>query len=256
MRLLSILYFFFCAVYVQAEIRLPDILSDGIVLQCETEFTIYGWASPGEIVTLTFKGEKFNAITGKDRKWNVDLPAQEAGGPFEMVFRGENEIRIRNFLFGDVWICSGQSNMVLPMERVKERYPDEIAGADYPEIRNFFIPTKTNLNGPVEDLAPGTWKETNPEDVLTFGAVAYFFAKKIYSEFQVPIGLINASVGGTPIEARISEDGFTDFPEILKTIEQNKDSGYIDSLRKQQGTSRPRQSAEKGLRENPKRFEY
>jgi sialate O-acetylesterase len=247
--------FLFVSTLVRAEVKLPVIFSDGIVLQRDTKLNISGWATPGEKVTLTFKGKKYNSKTGNDGKWSIEIPAQKAGGPHEMAFKGTNEIKVSNILFGDVWVCAGQSNMVLPMERVKEKYPGEIATANYPEIRNFFIPTSTNLNGAQEDLPPGTWKEANPKDVLTFGAVAYFFAKKVYEKYKIPIGLINASVGGTPIEAWISEQGFQNFPEILKTIEQNKDSVYIASLKGSQEIFKPKKPQDKGMLESPKWFD-
>jgi len=214
-----------------AAIKLPAIFSDGIVLQRDTKLNITGWASPGEKVTLVFKGKTFKTKANSEGNWTIELPPQNAGGPYEMTFIGKNKITVTNILFGDVWLCSGQSNMVLPMERVKEKYPDEIATANYPEIRNFFISTKTNLDGAQSDLPPGTWKEANPTDVLTFGAATYFFAKKIYSKYKIPIGIINSSVGGTPIEAWISKEGFYQFPEILKTIKQNTDPAYVASLK-------------------------
>ncbi|HRX11001.1 MAG TPA: sialate O-acetylesterase [Draconibacterium sp.] len=245
----------FASTFLSAEIKLPVIFSDGIVLQRDTKLNISGWATPGEKVVLTFNGKKYNTKTGKDGKWNIEIPAQKAGGPHEMAFKGTNEIKVNNILFGDVWLCAGQSNMVLPMERVKEKYPGEIATANYPEIRNFFIPTSTNLNGPQEDLPPGTWKEANPKDVLTFGAVAYFFAKKVYEKYKIPIGLINASVGGTPIEAWISEQGFQNFPEILKTIGQNKDSVYLSTLKSASEIFKPKPLQDKGMLESPKWFD-
>ena len=106
----------------------------------------------------------------------------------------------------------GQSNMVTPMERVKEKYPEEIANAQYPEIRNFFIATVTDLQETRKDLPSGKWMAANPQDVLAFGAVSYFFAHEIHEKHQVPIGIINASVGGTPIEAWISEEGLKELP--------------------------------------------
>ena len=245
----------FASTFLSAEIKLPVIFSDGIVLQRDTKLNISGWATPGEKVVLTFNGKKYNTKTGKDGKWNIEIPAQKAGGPHEMAFKGTNEIKLNNILFGDVWICAGQSNMVLPMERVKEKYPGEIATANYPEIRNFFIPTSTNLNGAQEDLQPGNWKEANPKDVLTFGAVAYFFAKKVYEKYKIPIGLINASVGGTPIEAWISEQGFQNFPEILKTIGQNKDSVYLSTLKSASEIFKPKPLQDKGMLESPKWFD-
>ena len=117
---------FFIVSVVHADIKLPVIFSDGIVLQRDTKFTVKGWASPNEKITLSFDGKKYSAKTDNNGNWVIELPPYEAGGPYEMVFKGKNEIKVRNILFGDVWLCSGQSNMVLPMERVKERYPDEI----------------------------------------------------------------------------------------------------------------------------------
>lgn len=246
---------FFIVTVAFAEIKLPVIFNDGIVLQRDTKLDISGWASFNENVSLTFNGKTYKTKANKTGNWTIELPPQKAGGPFEMLLKGQNEIKVSNILFGDVWLCSGQSNMVLPMERVKEKYPDEIATADYPEIRNFFIPTSTNLNGAQADLPPGAWKEANPTDVLTFGAVAYFFARKIYSKYKIPIGIINASVGGTPIEAWISEEGFYEFPEILKTIEQNKDADYIESLKSSGKPWEKPELKDKGLLENPKWME-
>ena len=107
---------------VSAEIKVPSLLSDGLVLQRDTEFVLRGWGAPGEKVTLRFKGKSYKTKTTTNGTWSFKLPPQIAGGPYEMVLQGENEIKISNILFGDVWLCSGQSNMVLPMERVKEKY--------------------------------------------------------------------------------------------------------------------------------------
>jgi sialate O-acetylesterase len=218
------------ALSLQAEIRLPQLISDGAVLQRETSVRLWGWASPGEAVVLTFNHKKFRTVADGGGNWQILLPPQKAGGPCEMIFRGKNELRVRDILFGDVWVCAGQSNMVLPMERVKEKYPEEITGANYPEIRHFFIPTLTNLQSPREDLPSGNWKAATPENVLRFSATAWFFAKTIYEKYHIPIGLINASVGGTPIEAWISEEGLKQFPELLETVERNKDTAYIRSV--------------------------
>ncbi len=254
-KILLLLLLLFSIFIIRGAIKLPVIFGNGIVLQRDVKLNISGWADPGEKVTLIFNAKKYSAKSGKEGKWSIELPPQKAGGPFEMVFKGQNEIRVNNILFGDVWLCAGQSNMVLPMERVKEKYPEEIAGANFPEIRNFFIPTKTNLEGPAVDLPPGTWKEANPRDILTFGAVSYFFAKKIYLKYKVPIGLINASVGGTPIEAWISEAGLAGFPELEKTIAQNKDTNYVALQKSLRDSFRPSQPKDRGMLESPKWFE-
>lgn len=239
----------------KAEIKLPRLMSDGIVLQRDSKIKLWGWATPGETVTITFQKKKFVAKTNQAGKWQTILPPQKAGGPYDLVFKGRNEIKISHVLFGDVWVCAGQSNMVIPMERVKERYPEEIAQANFPEIRNFVIPTLTNLEKPCEDLPSGEWKSANPKDVLGFSAVAYFFAKKIYEKYHVPIGIINSSVGGTPIEAWISEQGFKEFPEIEQIIRKNKSSSYIDSLMSKRPKPIQKEIQDKGLTENPKWFE-
>jgi sialate O-acetylesterase len=238
-----------------AEIKLPQLLSDGVVLQRDTKVKLWGWASPEESVALTFRKNKFRTKADQSGRWMILLPSQKAGGPYELVFKGTNEIKVSNVLFGDVWVCSGQSNMVIPMERVKEKYPDEIASANYPEIRNFFIPTLTNLEKPIEDLPSGEWKSANPIDVLGFSAVAYFFAKKLYEKYHVPIGIINSSVGGTPIEAWISEQGYKQFPEIEQIIRKNKSTSYIDSLMNKRPKPVQKEVQDKGLNENPKWYE-
>src|SRR3982750_274897 len=113
--------------------------------------------------------------------------------------------------------------MVHQMELHRDLYESDIAQANFPEIRHFFIPTLTQLQSPQTDLPTGFWKSANPKDVAQFSAVAYFFARTLYEKYHVPIGLINSSVGGTPIEAWTSENGLREFPALLGRIEKNKD---------------------------------
>ncbi len=151
----------------------------------------------------------------------------KAGGPYLMDI---NHIIIQDILIGDVWFCSGQSNMVLPMERVKEKYPEEIAKADYPQIRNFFIPTASGISKVHDDLPPGKWKAADPKNVLDFGAATWFFAKQLYDKYHVPIGIINSSVGGTPIQAWISEEGLKNISAYTDRLKVLKDTAYMNSL--------------------------
>ncbi len=233
-----------------AQIKLPQIISDGLVLQREQQNRIRGWASAGEEVTLRFKGETFHTTADGAGDWEIVLPPQAAGGPYDLTFHGRNEVFVKDVLFGDVWLCAGQSNMVLPMERVKEKYPDEIAGVQFPGIRNFFIGTYTNLQEARQDLPAGSWRSANPQDVLAFGAVSYFFAREIHETQHVPIGIINASVGGTPIEAWISEGGLRGFPGLLDIIQQNKDTAHVHELVRRTKANRViREEADKGLLE-------
>jgi sialate O-acetylesterase len=120
--------------------------------------------------------------------------------------------------------------MVLNMERVKEKYPDDIASANFQEIRNFFIPTASDVTSLHSDLPPGKWVSASPENVLGFGALTFFFARSIYEEYKVPIGIINSSVGGTPIEAWTSEEGLKEFPQLIARIDKLKDTSYLNPI--------------------------
>ena len=213
-----------------AQVKLPGLVRDSMVLQRDTKVKLWGWAGKAEKIHIKFNGKSFKTSADAEGNWAILLPPMKAGGPYTMNITAGNKITLKDILIGDVWICSGQSNMVLPMERVKEKYPDEIAGANYPEIRHFFIPTLTDLQKPKNDLPTGYWKPANPTEVLLFSATAYFFAKTIYEKYHVPIGLINASVGGTPVEAWISEDGLKTFPELVSRIEKNKDTANVNSM--------------------------
>ena len=215
---------------VNGNVNLPVLVSDGMVLQRDTKVIIWGWASPGEKVQVKFNRKTISTLTDSGGNWKVSLPPMKAGGPYSMEIKGNNTIMINDILFGDVWFCSGQSNMVLNMERVKEKYPDDIATANFPEIRNFFIPTASDIITIHKDLPAGKWISASPENVPGFGAVTYFFARSIYLEYKVPIGIINSSVGGTPIEAWISEEGLKEFPQLKSRIEKLKDTAFLNPI--------------------------
>src|SRR5258706_9868079 len=203
-----------------AQVKLPRLVRDSMVLQRDSKINIWGWAVKNEKVSIRFNGKTYKTKALADGKWLIVLPPMKAGGPFTMDISGSNKIILKDILIGDVWICSGQSNMVHQMGLHSVRYANEVANASYPEIRHFWIPTMTDLQGPRDDLPTGYWKSANPKDVPDFSAVAYFFARKIYEKYHVPIGLINASVGGTPIEAWTSEQGLQAFPALQTIIPQ------------------------------------
>ena len=232
------------------QVKLPRLVRDSMVLQRDSKINIWGWASKNEKVSIKFNGKNYKTTTGADGKWLVQLSPMKAGGPYTMDVAGSNKISLKDILIGDVWICSGQSNMVHQMGLHNVRYANEVANANYPQIRHFWIPTMTDMKGPHDDLPTGYWKSANPYDVLDFSAVAYFFARMIYEKYHVPIGLINASVGGTPIEAWTSEEGLKEFPAIQTTIQKNKDTAYINGLARRafaNNPNRPAQTKDKGL---------
>jgi sialate O-acetylesterase len=230
LRLIVLLSILFACPLAHAEIRLPRLISDGMVMQRDTEANVWGWASPGEQITVRFQDKVYNAITDQDGNWSATLPAMKAGGPYTMKVEGANTIEVKDILIGDVWICSGQSNMALPMERVKERYTSVIANSENTAIRHFFLSTQYDFKKRHEDIPSGSWMSATPENVLRFSATAYFFARSLYDKYKVPIGLINASVGGSPAEAWLSADALKKFPEHLREAERFKNDALVDSI--------------------------
>ncbi|WP_342648165.1 sialate O-acetylesterase [Mucilaginibacter sp. CSA2-8R] len=239
--------------------RLPQLVSDGMVLQRDQKINIWGWASPGEKLKVNFKGKTYKATTGADGKWMLQMPAIEAGGPYSMTINASNHVQLKDILVGDVWFCAGQSNMVTPMERVKERYPDEIANANYPQIRNFFVPTASDVIKEHNDLPPGKWMPATPVNVMNFGAVSYFMAKQLHLKYHVPIGIINSSVGGTPIQAWISKDGYRELPAYTNRLKQFSDSAFVNKINRpvqpRPAASAPFVQQDKGLAEPVKWFD-
>lgn len=216
----------------QAQVRLPQLVRDSMVLQRDVNVKIWGWAKSNEKVVVHFNKKKYQTKADVEGNWSVFLPPTKAGGPYSLDIVASNSITLKDILFGDVWLCSGQSNMVHQMNIHDVTYAKEIAQANYPQIRQFWVPTLTNLQAPKNDLPSGNWKAAVGEDVRPFSAVAYFYAKQLFEKYHVPIGIINASVGGTPIEAWISEEGLKDFSQISLNIKKNKDTAYINNLSK------------------------
>lgn len=241
-----------------SQVQLPRLIRDSMVLQRDQQVNIWGWASAGERVVVKFNGKQYKTKADATGNWKIHLPPTKAGGPYNMEISGKNKITLQNILFGDVWFCSGQSNMVHQMNIHDITYAEDIKTANYPGIRQFLVPVANSLEGPKSNLANGSWKPAVGEDVRPFSAVAYFFAKKIYEKYHIPIGIINASVGGTPIEAWTSEEGLKEFPALQTTIQKNKDTAYINELNRRAfstTTNRPQQITDKGLAETPKWFE-
>lgn len=214
----------------KAQVKLPALIRDSMVLQRNDTIRIYGWASPGEKISVKFNRKNYSTRAGADGQWKVNLAPMKAGGPYTMEIRGRNQIVLKDILIGDVFLCSGQSNMVHQLRLHQTRYDSEIREANFPMIRNFTIPNAAMLNDPAHDLAGGHWKSANPRDVMEFSVVAYFFALDLYQRYKIPIGIINASVGGTPIEAWMSEEAIKDLPSVDAVLQKNKDTGYVNQL--------------------------
>ncbi len=198
-----------------AEVKLPQIFSDDMVLQQKTQAPVWGWAEPGEKVTVTLGDAKAEATTNEQGKWMTKIQTPGAGGPMTLVIKGKNEIALKNVLMGEVWVCSGQSNMqwsVAASTNAKE----EIENAKYPKIRLFTVPSAKEMPQPEPQADLGLdlqWTECTPQSVPGFSAVAYFFGRKLQQELDVPIGLINTSWGGTICEAWTSKPALESDPD-------------------------------------------
>jgi sialate O-acetylesterase len=186
---------------------------------------IWGWADPGEQVVVTFNENKVEAAADADGNWLVKLPALEAGGPFEMTITGKNTIQLTDILVGEVWIGSGQSNMEMGIGAVKDG-PQEVAAANYPNIRLFMVPN-VPAGQPQADCN-GSWQVCTPESIAAggwsgFSAAAYFFGREIHQQLNVPVGLMDASWGGTAVEPWTPPVGFEQVPSLqnfVNTINQ------------------------------------
>jgi len=204
-----------------ADVKLPAVIADNMVLQQKTNAPIWGWADPGEKIAIATSWKKSaKTTTGKDGKWKLKLKTPKAGGPYDITITGNNTIKLQNVLIGEVWICSGQSNMQWSMANTENAKKD-IAAANKPNIRLFTV--KREIADQPKDDCKGNWSQCSPETVAQFSAVAYFFGKHLNDELDIPIGLVNTSWGGTLAEAWTRKEILEkdkDFLPILQRHEQ------------------------------------
>ncbi len=216
-----------------ANVRLPKIFSDNMVLQRNQPIPVWGWADAKERISLQFNKQTKIITAGKDGKWLVKLDPEPEGGPYQLVVKGKTSITVSNILVGEVWVCSGQSNMEMPIAGWGKvnNYEQEIADADYPQIRQFLV-TKAVSPTPKDDVAGGDWKPCSPATAGDFTAAGYFFARELYKQLHIPIGLINTSWGGTMVETWISRGAFEHSDEFKPMIAKMS-SGDLDLMAKQ-----------------------
>ena len=194
-----------------ADVKPNSLFTDGAVLQRGQPVPVWGTARDGEKVTVEFANQKATTTAAADGKWSVSLKPLKAGGPFSMTIIGDNSVTVNNLLVGEVWVCSGQSNMEWPFVRAHNA-KEEGPKATFPKIRMFTVERKPSLKPLVE--AAGTWVECSPETVGNFSAVGYFFARDLYQKLGIPVGMIHTSWGGTPAQSWMSVEGFGADPEL------------------------------------------
>ncbi len=233
------------------EVKLPHLISNGMVLQRNQEIRIWGWADAGESVKVEFEGKSKTAMAGPKGNWELVFPAMEAGGPYAMLISGnDNGFKLGEIWLGDVWICSGQSNMELTMERVAPMFPGEFERSPNPQIRYFDVPDDYNFQKENKDTKGGKWIEAGPENLKEFSAVAYFFAKHLQARYKIPIGLINSSVGGSPIQSWIRKQELKSFPNDYQEAEKFSDPKVIEEI--QENDRAKRDAWQKELMEKDK----
>lgn len=236
--------FLIISILSNANVRMPLIFSDGMVLQRDKQIPIWGFADANESVEIHFNKQIKKTQADKNGKWTVNLSAEKAGGPFELIIIGKNRITIQNVLVGEVWICSGQSNMEFQVYKTMNA-EKEIADSNYPMIRHFGV--AQDLSGtPKDDFKQGKWEAANKETVGNFTAVGYYFARKLYAELKIPIGIINTSWGGTNVETWTSREAFQNSPEFkamiadvpvvdIDSVFEIYKKSVLDNLKKVQG---------------------
>jgi sialate O-acetylesterase len=212
------------------QVKLPKLISDGMVLQRDIKIKIWGWSAPEEKIIIDFINKKYKVKANKQGEWKLQLPVLKPGGPYAMKIQASNSIEINDILIGDVWLCSGQSNMAMTVGSVSDLYQNEITTAENKFIRNFEVPREYEFNVKRTDLSGGSWSAANPATVVQFSAAAYFFAKELYTKYQIPIGMIHSSYGGTPIHAWLSEEALKPFPESYKEIAGLKNPEFVKSI--------------------------
>ncbi|MFD0797304.1 sialate O-acetylesterase [Maribacter chungangensis] len=204
--------------FAYADITLPRIFGDNMVLQRESEVYLYGWASPNETFNITtgWDGKTIEVKTGINAKWRVQVTTPKAGGPYEIEFNGnKNTIKLKNVLIGEVWLASGQSNMEWSANSGIVDAATEIQNARYPNIRLFTVDKRTATTP--QEYVSGDWEICSPETMADFSAVAYFFARRVQEEMNIPVGLIDASWGASSAEVWTPEYVFDEHPQLKES---------------------------------------
>ena len=203
----------------RGEVKLPALFSDHMVLQQEMSAPVWGWADAGEEVAVSIDNESATTKANADGKWSLKLPPLKASGPHTLTIKGKNSVTITDVLVGEVWLGSGQSNMAMTVNRAND-YEKEQAASNLPNIRMFTV--TSGAASEAQENCTGKWVVCSPDAVGTFSATLFFCGREIHKKLGVPVGLINSSVGGTPIESWVSEEAQSASPDLKKMIDDAK----------------------------------
>lgn len=208
---------------------LPRLFRDGLVLQREQANVLHGRAGAGVALELRLAGWSGKTLADARGRWSATLPALPAGGPHVLDIAASNgeTLQVRDLYLGDVWLCSGQSNIMTPMERLLDRFPEDLAQTDYPLIRQFTVPEAYDFDGPRTDLAGGDWVASAPQTVAGFSAVAWYFARDLHRRLGIAVGLIQCAVGGSPIQSWLSQPALAAWPQHLAAATRYRDPELV-----------------------------
>lgn len=200
------------------DIQMPKLFGKGCVLQKGEETRVWGWYEPGKQIVLEFQGNSYETFTSRDGRFEIGVKCKEAGGPFRMVLRGTDaqEKVLEGIYVGDVFVCAGQSNMELPMSRVRERFPEESEQNGCSGVHYFKVQECAEFVHPRKEHETAMWMECTGDHLQEVSALSYFYGKILHEERKLPIGIINLSLGGTPVQAWTSPEGLAAYPEMMK----------------------------------------
>lgn len=215
-----------------SELRMPRLISDGMVLQRDRRVRIWGYDAPGRDIEVAFLDDVYKTISDSDGYFEVWLNAHEYGGPYTMEIRDDAGMRvlIEDILIGEVWFCSGQSNMELPMARVKDKYPEEMINCDYPDVRSFKITEAADFAVPYKETVTGEWRRPDKEYIAEFSATAYFFARELNRITGIPVGYIDASIGGSKIHCWMSRQMLEGYDDKLALADKYAPQEFRDAV--------------------------
>jgi sialate O-acetylesterase len=204
----------FLSVVLKANIRLPNVINNNMVLQQQSTVKLWGWAAPNEkvFVTTSWNNKADSVITTRDARWLINVQTPAAGGPYTITLKGENAIVLNNVLIGEVWVCSGQSNMEMNYNWGLPDVAAALPDCANSNIRFFYIPKSTSKYP--QDNCGGEWVNCDSNTLKSFSAVGYFFGKKLNADLNVPIGLINSNWGGTPAETWTATEAISNDPDL------------------------------------------